>query len=361
MDAGCSPDPVRERLGVPPAGSERGRTIAGIANPLIDYDWKIVRAALRAIGRTWHDRVAVAFFLVVVPAVAVDRLTAAPPGRAAIATLAAALASSALLSLILHRRLDFLATESPFASEALDLRHAALYRLFWHLPPASLLLALLAVGRPALIAAGMAGYALGVAGTIAALAGFDRVRDHLASWAMPSIAPTSWRRRPRTAAIVTALGIAGITLQLAMPATTESAVALSAVATFIVIAFLSPISEREVRFLAMVGYGLSDSLTARLRYPAWSLAAMTAATLPFQSLLMSLSVLAVGLLVLLFRVAQLMAVRAFPGRIADTVLMLVIGAIAMVGGAVPPALPFVTIAVLVWLGRRASRVTWLQL
>lgn len=323
--------------------------------PILGQDARIVGFNLRAMTRTWHDKLAIACFALIAPAILADRLA---EQRAGIIVAVGAAAGAGLMVLMLGR-LRYLAEESPLAAEALRPAAARAYLAAWHAPVALAVLLLVAVARPALAAPALAAY---VGGALVAALG-DRawrrlrlaVRCPKAGGAMAA----SWRRSPRAAMLVSAVA-AG--LILAAPAIGMEGVALlvfAGLVSFFATMFVTPTTQEVVTFQSIAGHGLGATLARNLRFAALVGPVAMLATAPLLLPELGVTVVAIVAGVVLFRIVQVMAFRAFPGRAAEFLLIGLISVTLLIGVTFPPSLPFVLVAAMVWLWRRARPVTWL--
>ncbi|QAY75666.1 hypothetical protein [Sphingosinicella sp. BN140058] len=316
-------------------------------------------AGLKTIIRRWQDVLPLLFFSIVVPAAIVDWLGAAATMPALVAVSGAGASCAALIASMVRRRLDFFAGESLFAAEALMPREVLAYRLAWHLPAALLLLALVALGKPLLLPHCVAGYAVGLLCAEAAGVSTRVLRRSAARWLRRSRSAARWRSRPDTAAIASLSGAGALMLLPVILGTgAELSFAVAGI-TVTTLALVSPIRASEIQFQSAAGWRLRSSLRIALRFAGIALALLMAATLLLGLPALAAIAAGAGLCVLVLRTAQVMAHRCFRRRMAEIVLTVLIGSTMIIGGLLPPLLPFAAAAGLLWLGRRARRSTWL--
>lgn len=327
-------------------------------NALVRHDARIVAVNLRELGRSWTALLGFALTLCLALAWTTDQLLKLPQARVHVFVIAAACVSALLLDGALRKRLIFFAEESPLAADALRLRSATIYRIVCHSIPLAALAFAAGLAGWSLVPWVAAGYALGlavreiVARTSAGLPMRDRAVATLARSLLAG------RMRRSTAIAVTAVAIPFVLATLVIGPTVEARVA-AGMATFAVLALLSPISHPLVSFQRVAGYGLLDAFRSNLDAFGWAARALLLASLLTFDLLQIAVVAAVCMLVVAYRAIQLMVYRVFSPRKSEMTLFALLWVVLLVGGTAPFLLPVVVAAIFIWVARRAQALVWL--
>lgn len=331
--------------------TERG---LALGRQLFAYDRRLAANALRNSAAGLRDRLTiVAAALIgggVLHAWFVDR-----SWRAAIAVAAA---GGALAGLAVGRwvtaRLRYHATDGALAANALVTGSARHYAAMWYLVGAALLVVVALIARPSLAIASMPGYAAG------ALASFvtSRVRISFVPGVRVSGRGVSALLRDRRGGLAAAASLL-ILLTLGASLVPPIAVPIVAfIAAGVLVLAVTTVDDALVRFMAIAGFGNWATIGRHLRGAATLLAIGAPVVAIGFGGPAGAGVAAAALLGMVLLVVRVLAYRRYPRRAADTLIVALIGVVALTGVAAPILLPLL-LALIVWaLHRRAQGCTW---
>lgn len=324
---------------------------------LLRHDRAIALAATKAALVRWSDMLTLLLGVPLLLFVARAWVSDLPGDRARLVGLAACFVLGFALARLTASRIEYHRSDGVLAADALRPGVAARYRL-------AVVGAGLAIGMAGLFLVGAGGPQEWLPGAVPGLlAGelWSRIEASRSDAAWPrwlSGYPPARTHRLRK---VAGLGVvaAGILLTLGAllePPVVAAATLLTGVASA---ALLGRVEADRVQFMALVGH----SSLATLRGYCLPLLGFF---LPF-ALILALSLdwlvagtgLGVGLLSLAIVAARVLAYRAYRRQFADWITALVLAGVTAAAITLPPAAPIVALAAILWLSKRASRVTWL--
>lgn len=330
------------------------RTRIGLSNRLFRHDRRIAINTARANFAGWNDRLiagAVLFLaLAVVHAWAGDQ----PWKTAAWAACGVGVVAGIGASRILAARIAFHSFDGLLAADAVQPSLCRRYSVAWHGIGIATLAAVTLIARPSLIIVSAPAYIAGV--LVAGGAGRLAVRRMAAR---PALGRTirRWLHRPRAG--VAAAAILLLTLVPAQALETKGQLAVIGIEAVLLALALTVVEQDIVRFRSgsghgpwriVLGYSLALLLFAGIAVPVcWLVMGPAAASI----------VLAASAAMLLLLAMRVLAYCAHGKRFADILVSMLIGLLALTAYSMIVLLPFVAIAVLWQLQRRAAAKTWL--
>lgn len=332
-----------------------GTDIAGgLRSPLVRHDGRIARNGLRSALARGSDRLFVGAVAIVALAALHHLLSDRPLwGVTGIVMAASALAGQGVAGLV-HRRLEFHASDGVLAAEALCRDARRRYGRVLHLAGGGLALLVALIARPDAAVVAPVGYLAGAAVGHGVRAVLPGCLPH-----PKGLMPTplqGFLRRPVSGAVVAGM-LAMILPGLGVFDPDRGAAfagILGAVAAFA----LTPVDDAAVRFMTLSGYPAGRIVALQARSLLLYLVLIIPAALLLSQGLAAVVIGGVAAAALGLMIARILVYRVHDRRIADLILGLCVVVCGLVGLTFPPALPLIGGAVLWVLHRRAAPATW---
>ena len=326
---------------------------------LIAYDRRIAVNGLRAIASRWSDLAIAGISLLLGAALLRSGTHGLSPsvlrwGASGLGLVCAMAAGRAM-----DWRLDFHASDGPFAAEALRGGSRFRYRLAWHAAAFSLAALLALVANPGCVPPLAAGYGLGAllvhiefaigAGRLVRLSAPESRFSLQAKLRHPAAAFAG--------AMVLAVSLA-LTSSFAKPSDLP---VVAALITIMMVFALSGIDDELVRYMSMTGHGSWALLRRQLQPLALFSGLATAIAVIGWGGRAAVLVTAICLTGLMIAALRVHVYSLWGRRIADWLVWLLIMVMALAAYSLPPALP-VLLAGLFWqLHRRVRERRWMAL
>lgn len=337
--------------------SEAWASASGVreSHRLLRYDRMIIANELRAAVSTWHDRL----IAVVVILIAFAALRSAVPDRP-LAILAPLASAAAFLigfgtETLIRRRLEFHASDGILVIDATRSRQSRRYRASWHLIALVSLCAVVLLVRTELLPFSLLAYSVGAAIAHIAIRVLNRRHSHVGWRADRAIG--SYLQRPM-AGLVVAL----IALSFLLPARafeSEGQVATAAVLTVLAALGLTSLDDAVIRFMTFSGHGGWSIMAFHARRISVFLGIMVPACLMAFPPLVAAALAGAGIAGLALMCLRVLAYRLHSKPMADTIVTICVGAIAITAMAAPMLLPVVAMIIPWQLHRRSAAKTWL--
>lgn len=330
-----------------------------IARKLTDFvrhDWWIANNLIRAAFARWSDRLTLALGLPILLMLGHSWFAGLPKNTSALIIQAGSFAIAFSLSRGVMARLEYHRTVGVLAIDALQSSLAFKYVL--SLVGCGLLGAATTVSAmdmrafPLCLASLLAG---AICGSIAGYAGSGfgaakPIHNFSLTIGMSLKSPV--------AAIALAAALGAVSLPVTMAYTHMAAMATQGLAGLAFSLALSRVDHAAIRFMAQSGYSPSRTVFIQTRALAAfvGLGALVGYTLlgsPGAAML-----LAIGTIVLLISVVRILAFRIYSKRVAEWVVALFLGAIAVTTYTFPLMLPLAAGMAVWWLWRAARLTTW---
>ncbi len=322
--------------------------------PLFRHDSRIAKNSLRSTLAGRGDQL----FVAAVTVVALAALHHLLSGRPLAVVISLALGASALCGLgvagLVHRRLEFQASDGSLAAQALCPEARRDYSLALHLVSVAPVMIIALIAKPEAMLAAPFGYLAG------ALAGHG-VRailptgDVRAKGRMP-LGVQAFLNRPVSGAVVG--GLLCLTLPLLGEFDPVRGAVFAGIMVGVAALALTTVDDAVVRFMTLSGYTAERIVWLQARPLLLCLALSLPAALVLSLSLAALAMAGVGVAALVLMAARILAYRVHGRRVADVVLGLCVAVCGVVGLTFPPALPLVGLAVLGVLARRSIPATW---
>lgn len=324
-------------------------------NRLFRCDLQNALNSSRIVFAHWSDRLSGAALLAIGLWAARSWLAARPSAIAAVAVCGAGVVAGAVAGRALAARLAFHGFDGVLAADALRIGKGRRYLAAWLAIGLAAVLAIALIVRPPLSGEAVAGYLGGAfAGQLTAnlawrrLPGGKRGLGRIRSWA----------RRP-------VAGVAGALVLIVPPSLAarsagpkDLAIIAGLEAAAIALA-LTALDAGTVRFMAATGW----SPAAIVRHHARRTLLFAGLGAPACVIAMgpapAVAVLAVSAAALLLMTLRILAYQLGGKRMADLLVSLLAGILIATAFYAPVLLPFLLVAILWRLGRRAARMTWL--
>jgi len=310
---------------------------------------------VRATFTAWRDRATIALMLVVA-LTAIHGWCADHPWQiAAIAAFVASIMIGIGTGRLVARRLSFHAYDGLLAADALDTQARRYYLVAWLGIGLALLIVVTLIARPSLLIASAPGYIAG--GLFGITTGNLKIPKRIIGTSRPKWTIQAWSRHP----IAGAFGTVAVLLPL-LPARTLEANALLAivgVVTLLVVLMLSSVDDAVVRFMTIAGHQSSRII---VHYASGGVVFLAAAVPGCWIILgpgAASIVVLVGAVMLLILALRILAYQLFPKRIADLIVSVLVGLLMLTAYSLPPAMPFVALAIFWHLQRRTRAKRWL--
>jgi len=325
-----------------------------LRSPLVRHDRKIAGNSLRSALSRRGDRL----FLGVVAVIALAALHHLLSDRPLPLVISLVGAASALIGLgmadLVHRRLEFHASDGVLAADALSRDTRRRFGLALHLMGGALVLLVALIGRPdaALVAPG--GYLAGAVLGHGVRAILPRPRGR-AKGPVPR-ALQAFLRRPVSGALAAGMLILILPALGAFDAVRGAAFAgiLGAGAALM----LTTVDDAAVRFMTLSGYSAGRIIGLHARPLLLCLVLTIPAAFLLSRGMAGLAIAGASAAALALMAARVLAYRVHNRRIADFILGLCLVACALAGLTFPPAVPLVVLAILWGLARRSAPATW---
>ncbi|HSI16359.1 MAG TPA: hypothetical protein VK980_01215 [Sphingomonas sp.] len=315
----------------------------------------IVANELRSVLASWTDRlIALAVVLIALFALR-SSLSDRPFVFAAVAVAALAAVIGAGAARVIQRRLDFHAYDGVVAVDALTRGEHRLYTLSIHGAVCGIMALCVLAGRPATVGLALIGYLVGAGScNIARRLVLGRGSPRLSA-PLRSVRP--FLRRPIAGALAAITVVLPVLLLTSIePGPMAAFIGLvSAVAALL----LTMLDDGVVRFMTVSGYRAGRIIWFHSRSVLAFLLLTVPALLALSHGLIAVVVGSVVLAAQVLMTARILAYRVHAKRTADTVVGICTVVACIAGFAMPMLLPFVVMAILWHLHRRAAPATWL--
>ena len=322
---------------------------------LFSHDFRIATNPLRATCAGWHDRLIAATMLLVALAVVrswcAARLWEVAAGPALVAGIITGMGAGRLVA----ARLRFHGFDGLLAADALQPSTRRRYMVTWHAIGVAILTVVTLVARPSLLIVTAPAYLIGavLAHTAASLA----MSRAAVGKGRPLWTIRRWLHHPG-AGIVAAI-ILLVSLLPAHPLGTNAVIAVVGIEAVLLTLVLTMVDDGAVRFMTIAGHGpwrivlrhaQGTLLFAGLAVPVcWVAFGPVAAGI----------VTAAAAAMLLLLALRILAYRLHAKRFADLLVSICAGLLMVVAYSMPVLLPFLALAILWQLQRRAAARTWL--
>lgn len=328
----------------------------GIGGRLFRYDRQIAITEIRATFATWRDRMVAATVLLM--ALAIVRSWFLPRSWivAAWMALAVSLIAGIAAGRTIDGRLAFHASDGALAADALRPATRWRYAMAWQAIATVALAIVTLVARPTLLIvslpAYLAGALIGHGSSALTLPGLARRR------AWPGRTIRSWMRNPRAGMAGAAALAIMLPLQALALGPDATVVVVGIVAAALVLA-LTIVDHGMIRFMAITGHGSWRTIARHARGTLLFLGMGLPVCLPGFGPAAGGAVAVIALAGLLLMAARILAYRLHGKRFADPLVSVFVVVLALVGFSMPVLLPFVIVALLWQLQRRADAKTWM--
>lgn len=321
---------------------------------LFRHDRRLAENGMRSALARWGDRL----FLGAVGIIALAVLNHVLSDRPLTVVAGVVLVASALTGLgmarLIHRRLEFHASDGALAAEALCGRTRMRYGLALHLLAAGATLVVALVVRPEAALVAPIGYLAG------ALVGHALCAILPEQGAGPKgVVPRALQavlRRPVSGVVVAGVLVLILPGLGAFDPAREAVFAgiLGAIAALV----LTMVDDSAVRFMTLSGYPAGRIVGRQARPLLLCLALTVPVAFILSGSLTAVVMAGVGATALVLMVARILAYRVYDRRIADVLLGVCAMVCAVAGVTFPPAVPVIVLAVLWALARRSGPATW---
>lgn len=332
-------------------GDATGRT----NTRLLRHDGMIVANELRLVLASWTDRLIALVVILIALAGLHASLSDRPFTFAAVAVAALAAVTGAGATRVIQRRLDFHAYDGIVTVDALTPGERRRYTLSIHAAVCGIMALCVLAGRPATVGLALVGYLVGagschIARRVALGGGSPRLSASLRPVRL-------FLHRPIAGALAAIPVVLPVLLITSIEPGQMAAFIglLSAVAALL----LTMLDDRVVRFMTLSGYRAGRIIGLHARSLLVFLLLTVPALLALSHGLIAIVVGSIALVALALMTARILAYRVHAKRTADTVVGICTVVACIAGFAMPMLLPFVVMAILWHLYRRAASATWL--
>lgn len=331
------------------------RACVDFGNRLFGHDRKIVINLARANLTGWHDILLAGAVLVVILAVARSWLGDQPWRIAAWAAFGVGAGAGMGVRRLLAARIAFHSYDGLLAADAMQPSLRRRYMVAWHGIAIVILTAVTLLARPSLIVISALAYLLGVfLGALVSRLAVERAAFGKATtgWNV-----RKWLRHPG-AGVAAALTLLA-SLFPAHTLETKGVLAVIGMEAVLFALMLTPVEQDIVRFKAISGYGpwrmVVDYSFGLLLFAGVAAPACWFACGPVPAGI----VLTVSGVMLLLVAMRVLTYCVHDKRFADLLISIFAGLLMLVGYSMLVFLPFLIVAILWKLQRRAAEKTWL--
>lgn len=331
------------------------RASESLCDRLFRHDWRIARNTLRAAFAGWHDRLIAGTMLLVTLAAVRSWCADRPWEVAAWWALGAGIITGIGAGRAIAARLRFHGFDGLLAADALQPSTRRRYMVTWHAIGVAILTVVVLVLRPSLLIVSAPAYLVGgfVAHATASLA----ISSVAVGKARPGWTIRRWLHHP-SAGIVAAL-ILLVSLLLAHTFDTNALMVVLGIEVVVLVLMLALVDDDIVRFMTIVGHG-PWRIVVRHARGVLLFAVLTVPVCWFAFGPVAAGIItAAALATLLLLTMRILAYYLYAKRFADLLVSISIGLLMLVAYSMSFLLPFLAIAILWQLQRRAAARTWL--
>jgi hypothetical protein len=322
---------------------------------LFRHDCRIVANTIRNEFEKWSDRWIAAILLITALAAMRSWFAYQPWTIAAWTMLGAAIVVGIGAGRFVVARLNFHCFDGLLAANALLGPTRRRYIIAWHCIGIALVAAVALIARPSLVPASVIAYGIG-----AIFAGLT------ARFGQMPISNTGTRTgwTARSWLLQPGVGIAAAVVMLVSLLPTVAlgmkiVAAIVGIGTLLIALSLTIVDDAVVRFMTIAGHGSLSILGRHMKSIASFVAVAVLGCWLMIGRIPAAVVAAVSAGVLLLTALRILAYRLFAKRPANFLISIIVGFLALVTYALPPASPFVAMAILWQLQRRGSARIWL--
>ncbi len=322
---------------------------------LLRHDGMIVANELRSALSSWSDRLIAIAVLVCALVAARSALSHRPFLFAATAIAALATAVGARAAWMIESRVDFHAEDGVLAADARAEPVRRHYALSIHASVCAIVTLCALIGRPTAAVLAPIGYLIGAGISHVVRRVVPAGESPRRSSPFRGIGPRLQRPIAGAVAAVPVVLVLLLSRSIEPDRMAILMLPLSVVAVLIV----TMLDYHVVRFMTESGYSAGRTIGLHARSLLTFLIPTLVASLIWSDRLVTIVIFGVVLTALALMMSRIFAYRIHSKRTADTLVSLGAGLIALTAFAMPMFLPFVVVASLWQLHRRARPVTWL--
>lgn len=323
---------------------------------LFRYDLRNAVNALRAILVRPHDRLAAAALLVFMLLSLRAWLVELPWSVAASIVAGGSFILGVTAARSIAARLAFHAYDGVLTADALHPSMHWRYRIAWQAIALLALTAVTLVARPSLLIVGLPSYIGGaLIGDLTAGLALRWLR-HGKARSLRTI--RSWLHRPSTGLSAALLLLLPLSLATGF-AEERTLVTVAGSGAALIALALTIVDAGVVRFMMSAGHGPLATIWQHGRGTLLFVSIAAPASLLAIGFVGSLMIVSVSIVLLLLMATRVLAYRLHGKRFAEVLVSMLVAFLIATGFYASFLLPFAILAILGWLGRRASERTWL--